>query len=390
MARGNAPERLGMRETSPSSDVLILGGGIGGMLLAALLSGKRKVTVLEKEDVPAKRIKVSGNGRCNFFNENLLRRERYDGESFLSPLRRFFFPVGKDYPARTLEFLRSGLGIASFREGDLYYPFFNRSECVYDPMKAFFDRSGALLLHGLVTQVDVARKTVHYLEGGERKAQTYGELVLATGGVSYDRTEEDALYLERLPVSFTTFRPALCPVRTVERIPPSFVGQRLRGRVTLLSGDKALATEDGEVLFKKDGLSGIAIFNLTVPLHKERREKGKGPFRFVVDYRAHDGFDGGSCSLESFPSFLRGFVSKKGKPFAPLVFTFQDFYPFASSQVSDGGLRVADFDDRLASRRDSSLHALGEVLDVSLPCGGYNIGSTLIEALVLADALGGL
>lgn len=56
-------------------DVLVIGSGPAGLLTSILAQEKRKVTLIEKpakEFKLAKRILVSGNGRANFFNQNLL------------------------------------------------------------------------------------------------------------------------------------------------------------------------------------------------------------------------------------------------------------------------------------------------------------------------------
>ena len=56
-------------------DVLVIGSGPAGLLTSILAQEKRKVTLMEKpakEFKLAKRILVSGNGRANFFNQDLL------------------------------------------------------------------------------------------------------------------------------------------------------------------------------------------------------------------------------------------------------------------------------------------------------------------------------
>ena len=52
-------------------DVVVIGGGASGIVAAiyAARNGK-KVTILEKNNVCGKKILVTGNGRCNYFNED--------------------------------------------------------------------------------------------------------------------------------------------------------------------------------------------------------------------------------------------------------------------------------------------------------------------------------
>ena len=47
-------------------NVIIIGGGAAGMIAALSASkGKNNVTILEKMDMPGKKILITGKGRCN-------------------------------------------------------------------------------------------------------------------------------------------------------------------------------------------------------------------------------------------------------------------------------------------------------------------------------------
>ena len=49
----------------------IIGGGASGMMSAILLNrGGFDVTILEKNSTLGKKILMTGNGRCNYFNED--------------------------------------------------------------------------------------------------------------------------------------------------------------------------------------------------------------------------------------------------------------------------------------------------------------------------------
>lgn len=381
-----------MPRTSASTDVLILGGGVSGSFLASLLSPKRKVLLVEKEEKEPrllKRIKVSGNGRCNFFNEDLLDPEsRFFGSDIL---HRFFHPQGRNYPKEVLDHLVGKLGIAYFQEGKLFYPFFNRSECVLEPLKKAFEDSKAAVLFGEALVIDRKEKTCLLKTEEGEKTISYKDIVIALGGESYDRKPFSGKLLSSFGVKRNSFFPCLCPIRVKERIPNYLSGNRLRGKLTLWrqdkEGRKEIASEEGEVLFKSDGLSGIALFNLTLPLLADRRKK-EGEYVFSLDYSWHDGFSGEAILSQSLPLFLRRYLDETGrKLFEPLVFSFRELYPFQSSQVSFGGLSLDAFDENFTLRDDDSFHAIGEILDVAFPCGGYNIGFALTSAYVLSQYL---
>ena len=378
-----------MPTTSSFVDLLVLGGGISGCFLSALVGRKRDILVVdaeEKKEKLAKRIKVSGNGRCNFFNADLLSTPF--ANPVLTRLERFFHGESFDAPKETLSILEKDFGIASFRDGKLFYPFFNRSECVFKPIYDAFINSGASFLSGQALCIDREKKecVVKTIDG--QHVLSYRDIVLATGGISYDRKEKEASYLKTIGIPYYPFSPSLCPVKVKEKIPSYLVGCRLRGRVLLLEGEKEIHAEDGEVLFKDDGLSGIAIFNQSLYVNECLRKNPSAELSFSIDYAFHDGFSGKNCGMNSFPLFLSRYLKEKNrKPFAPLSFSFSSLYPLSCSQVSYGGLLAESFRNDFTLRKDPSIHALGEVLDINLPCGGYNIGFALTSAYVLSKAL---
>ena len=135
-------------------------------------------------------------------------------------------------------------------------------------------------------------------------------------------------------------------------------------------------------------LSGICIFNLSLSVCRVLRKRATAQLSFSIDYASHDGANGDGSSLSSFPFFLRRYLSETGKdPFQPLEFTFSSLYPFRHSQASFGGIDPSLFDEDFTLRSDPTFHALGEVLDVNFPCGGYNIGFALIGAYRLSERL---
>ena len=65
-------------------DTIIIGAGAAG-LTAAIYGAKNgdHVTVMEHENKPAKKILITGNGRCNLTNENMDLSCFYGDESFI-------------------------------------------------------------------------------------------------------------------------------------------------------------------------------------------------------------------------------------------------------------------------------------------------------------------
>ena len=379
-----------MKETSKSFDVVIVGGGVCGSFLAGLLGKKRKVLLIESDTHPSplgRRISVSGNGRCNFFNEDLLFEDNLP--SFIEPLKNHFFHEGRKYPIETLSFLKDKLGIRYFKEGKLYYPYFNRAECVRNPILKALENSLVENKTDFVERIDRKSHSIYLRD--EKDPLKYSRLVFCVGGRSYDRKDFEPRLFSSLGLPYRPFLPSLCPLLVAEKIPSYLVGQRLRGKVSLLCGKKVVAMEEGEVLFRRDALSGIAVFQLS-RIYDEMVSHGeKGPFSLAVDYSEHDGCSGRGSGMDSLPLFLLRYLKEcRKKLFEPLSFRVASCASFENSQVSYGGLDLSSFDWDFSLLEDRAFFAIGECLDVNLPCGGYNIGTSLIEAFVVADSLGGL
>lgn len=49
-------------------DVIIIGGGAGGLFLAAMFPPSLKIAILEGNDRVGKKLLATGNGKCNLTN----------------------------------------------------------------------------------------------------------------------------------------------------------------------------------------------------------------------------------------------------------------------------------------------------------------------------------
>ena len=95
----------------------VIGGGASGTVAA--IEAKREfpqaeVVIFEKKPMACKKILVTGNGRCNFTNEDLAPRHFYGESNFLKKVLTSVY-------ADTENYFRS-LGILSYHEDGRIYP----------------------------------------------------------------------------------------------------------------------------------------------------------------------------------------------------------------------------------------------------------------------------
>ena len=89
-------------------DLIIIGGGAAGLMAAGTAaSAGAKVVLLEKMEKPARKVRITGKGRCNLTNIR-------PAEEFLAKIqanREFFAPAYAEFDNRALVKFFERLGV---------------------------------------------------------------------------------------------------------------------------------------------------------------------------------------------------------------------------------------------------------------------------------------
>ena len=127
----------------PIYDVIIIGAGASGLMCARECARRgQRTLLLEKDALPARKILVSGNGRCNLTNANVS-PEYYHGDPVLitSALKQFSFQQALDYFHQ--------LGVLTQEEAlGRVFPQTGKSTAVAEALKLAVKEAGAELLTG--------------------------------------------------------------------------------------------------------------------------------------------------------------------------------------------------------------------------------------------------
>ena len=105
--------------------IIVIGGGASGLVSAiyASLSGY-KVTILEKNNNPVKKILITGNGKCNYWNQNIsLNHYNTSEKEKLSKIIR-------DDNKKEILKLFNKLGILPKIRDGYYYPYSNQATSI--------------------------------------------------------------------------------------------------------------------------------------------------------------------------------------------------------------------------------------------------------------------
>ena len=104
-------------DNNKKKNIAIIGAGAAGLVAAFYaLEGGNTVTIFEKNDIAGKKLRITGNGRCNFTNEDI-NVSHYAHSSDTGFIDSVLKKNGKDELIAFLDLC----GIPSFQKNGYYY-----------------------------------------------------------------------------------------------------------------------------------------------------------------------------------------------------------------------------------------------------------------------------
>ena len=228
----------------------IVGAGASGVFLAIRLKERNpsfEVTLIERNDKILKKVLVTGNGRCNYANTGDL-TDKYNRDII-----------------ETFE----SFGVHPTYLDELVFPTSLSAQTVVLMMNKRLEQLGVKIFTNEKV-IDYQNKNNQFIVKSENKEFIFDKLVFSSGGKSYPQLGTDGTVIDILNkhgYKITELSPTLSPIKVKENT-KRISGQRVRSRVYLYQDNKAIYQEDGEVLFKDDGLSGIVILNISSRINR--------------------------------------------------------------------------------------------------------------------------
>lgn len=406
--------------------IAIIGAGAAG-LAAAVAAGEAtrrhstaaSITVYESSDRVGRSILATGNGRCNFSNA-LIDPALYVNGFFvegtlcrLSEMEPLWMMPGLPATPNAVVsfFVAHGLLYREESEGRLY-PAANKASVVLDVLLSSARAAGATFETGCtVVRIDEPKEegkpfTLCMADGA---LQRFDAVILACGGAVASSLLPDTF-------SFRPLQPVLCPIATDVRQVRTLDNIRVKGSISLLRQGHPLATERGEILFRKYGVSGIAVFNLSrfarpgdelnldlVPDVDEEELMAylagrQDALRSIYGALSCEAMVRGmllplvgeavlaSIGLEGERPFEEAHLRQLAHCLKAWQFPVEGLADTQRCQVHRGGFAVEGFDPASCMAYDiPGLYVVGEALDVDAPCGGFNLHWAWASGIVAAD-----
>ncbi|MGI6714120.1 MAG: aminoacetone oxidase family FAD-binding enzyme [Bacilli bacterium] len=399
-----------MVEFQELTKVAIIGGGASGLFLAHDLSHRRPdilITIFEASDKLGRKIDISGNGRGNLSNIQV-NPNNYNHPDLVEPILKSF-PV--------MEFLfyckKWGLMTMIDEEGRIY-------------PRAEKGKIWRTILEENIRSLGVKIKLNHPVSEIKKTSDSrfqigsdlYDYVVVATGssaGPNYRGKVFDNTPLFRsLKVPTTSLYPTLSALGVKEKI-AQLNGVRTKAEVQLWLDEKLTYQTKGEIQFRKDSLSGIAIFECSslltwkyrknpnlqakitmdllpeVSLAELNQEIQQRFLRVLEDESLEDALRG--MFVPELNKYLINCLDKKHMTRLPLLikklpFNIDLSYLPDNNQVISGGVDLKAVNRyTLESLNDEHLYFIGEALDIDGMCGGYNLHFAWASAYLVAKEL---
>ena len=240
---------------------IVIGGGAAGLFAAGFLTrGGVETTVIEHSTDTARKVLITGKGRCNVTNN-------CDEETFLKNVRtnpKFLYSAIYGFPpAKTMEFFE-GMGVPLKTErGRRVFPV---SDKAMDIKKAL-DRHAkdAQLIMGDVESLIFEEDRVAGVTLASGRKIYADRVIVATGGLSYKQTGSTGDgYRFAQAAGHKVITPTASLVPLVENGTKcrQMMGLSLKNvNLTIMHGKKKLFTEQGEMLFTHFGISGPLVLS---------------------------------------------------------------------------------------------------------------------------------
>lgn len=394
------------------SKVAIIGGGFSGIVSSIYASKLNEVTVFERNNDILKKLLLTGNGRCNFFNSkqginyyhsnNIDKLESIINDNNIEELINFYKNIGIEY-----------------KEKDgYYYPYSNQAISVKNALVNKLRKTNVKIITDYFVN-KIEKKNNKFIINNEYE---FDKVIISTGGSSYPITGSDGnMYeiLKDLNVKVTNIYPALTPLITDDKYLKELSGVRASANISFYGDDKFIKEEEGELQLTDYGISGICVFNLSYlyniyknsyvlinfmpfinskeELEKYLDKKDKEMNEKNVSELLNGILNNKIINVIIKKSDIKDIKYKnldKNEKMRLLdnIFSYKmnitDIKGFNKSQVTMGGVDLSEIDiNTMEVKNIPNLYVTGELLDIDGICGGYNLTHSFITGYIAGSSV---
>ena len=375
------------RKVMKSYDILVLGGGASGSICAIQvksLNKNKNIAIIDNQNRIAKKLLVTGNGRCNITFENMINKAY--NQSIDTFLNKF----------SNLDLINyfKNLGLVCFCEEGRYYPLSNSAKSVVEVVEN--------AMNNLKIPIFLEHEILNISKIGEKFKVVTSKETFVCNTLVYALGKSDKL-LENFNLKNRRSFPSLVALKTQENLRNLQNIKVSNVQVTAYLNNGESDSEYGEVLFKEHGISGVCIFNLSALFARNQVKNGFISIDLMPNHSKQsleklllERKDNLSVTINHFldgimvrplnyyllnkfklqeempcATLSKSDISNMANTIKNLKFEVTDFYQ--NNQVFSGGIGLDNLDKNLQCKKYPNLYVIGESVDVDGKCGGFNL-----------------
>ena len=390
--------------------IIIIGGGAAGLIASAPAAKRGEdVTVIEKNSRPARKVMITGKGRCNVTNAC------FDLDDLINSVvtnKRFMYSAFSSFmPYDTIALIEE-MGVPTkIERGNRVFPESDKAVDIVDALVKNAKQSGVKFVEGTVTSFNTENNLIKSVNLADGTVVDGDAFAICTGGLSYQSTGStgDGYRLaESVGHRVTDIEPALISLVASNGFVPKLQGLSLRNiSIKLFDGEKEIYSDFGEMLFTHYGVSGPVILSasshMTHP--KEHNYKIVIDLKPALDEQTLDKRIQRDFAENTNKDFINSLSKLLPNKLIPVIvklsgiepsekvnqitkvqrqnlvsllknFTvnISDFRPINEAIITSGGVDVKEINPKtMGSKIIDNLFFAGEVIDVDAYTGGFNL-----------------
>lgn len=402
-------------------NIVIIGGGASGLVAAITAAKKGKqVLLLEKNNICGKKILVTGNGRCNYFNEeqNIIHYRSKNKEKLEKV-------ITKSNTDKVLEFFTK-LGIEPKIKNGYYYPFSNQATSIQNALISELKNLNVEVRNNIEVQ-KIIKEENYFKIITEKEIFFTEKIILATGSKASPKTGSDGIgytICKELGHKIIKPLPALVQLRGNEKYFKDWNGIRADVSTQLYEDNEKIAEEIGEIQLTDYGISGICVMNLSGRVARGLAERKKevvkinflNGLNIYTKEQCYNFINKRNSLLfnRTIIELLEGILNYKlinvllkksninnkktwndlseiekellVSNIIELEIDIFDTNSFDKSQVCSGGIALDEMNiNTMESNIINGLYIVGELLDVDGDCGGYNLTWAWLSGIIAGE-----
>ena len=245
------------------TDVVVIGGGPAGLFSAAIAAKNgNKVILIDKNDVLARKLRITGKGRCNVTNS----ADISDFIGMVCSNPNFMYSAFYSFTNEDLInfFENAGVPLKEERGGRIF-PVSDSAKDIANALIKYAKDNGVVFIKDAVTKVMQENNSICGVLTKTAKKIDCSRVIVATGGASYPltgSTGDGYKFAKELGHTIITPYPSLIPLVIQEDYVKDLQGLSLKNvAVKVTKGTKCVYEDFGEMIFTHYGLSGPVILS---------------------------------------------------------------------------------------------------------------------------------